>query len=323
MRAQYIVRRIGFAFLALFVAVTVNFAIFRAVPGDAVDALQCLRCDSSFRDFLRQSLGLDQPILVQYWHYLSGLLHGDLGMSLRTHSGVWSEIVGPLGNTIVMIALGYVVAMLVGTAVGVVAAWRRDTWVDKGGMWTSLTLNSLPPQWVGLILLLYVATAVGLPTSGIQDPLLGVLGDATPWQVISDRLVHMILPSTCIAIALVGNYALITRSSMLETLGEDYILTARAKGLTTGQAIRTHAFPNARLPLLTFAVMSAGFIVGGAITVEIVFSYPGIGLRMLQAIDQRDYPVLQGIFLILATSVITANLIADLLYSKMDPRVTE
>jgi peptide/nickel transport system permease protein len=221
-----------------------------------------------------------------------------------------------------MIALGTLFAIVLGLTVGVVTAWRRGTATDKLGQYTGLAFYSMPPQWLGLLMVLFVAGALGLPTSGIKDPILGILDDASTWDVIVDRLRHMILPALTIGLVLFGEYALITRSAMLETLGEDYVLTARAKGLSSWAIVRKHGLRNALLPIVTLVALSLGFIIGGFITIEYVFSYPGIGLAVVDAIDKRDYPVLQGAFLILTMSVIFFNLVADLLHFKLDPRVT-
>ena len=160
-----------------------------------------------------------------------------------------------------------------------------------------------------------------LPSSGISDPFLEFT-DPSTWEVILDRLEHMILPSLTLGLVLYGEYALIVRSAMLETLGEDYILTARAKGLANWSIVRHHAFRNALLPIMTLIALSLGYVVAGAILVEAVFSYPGIGLVTYEAIFSRDYPVLQGAFLILTLSVVVANYIADLLYFRLDPRIS-
>jgi ABC-type dipeptide/oligopeptide/nickel transport system permease component len=234
---------------------------------------------------------------------------------------VWDELWPSIKNTLPMVALGYLFAIFFGTIMGVIAAWRRGTIVDKAGLWTGLGFYSMPPQWLGLMIVLFVAGAVGLPTSGIKDPTLGILGDASTIDLIVDRLRHMILPSLTIGLVLYGEYALIVRSAMLETLGEDYVLTARAKGLSSWATVWKHGFRNALLPVVTLGALSLGFIIGGFITVEYVFSYPGIGLAIVEAIDQRDFPLLQGAFLLLAISVIFFNLIADLLYFRLDPRV--
>jgi ABC-type dipeptide/oligopeptide/nickel transport system permease component len=318
---DYIVKRILFALATVFAAVTLNFILFRAIPGDAVQALRCQHCTVQFKNALRQDLGLDKSKWAQYKLYLGNLAHGDLGKSVRSQRSVWDELWPSIKNTMPMIAMGYLFSIVFGTVVGVISAWRRGTLVDKAGLWTGLGFYSMPPQWLGLMIVLFVAGAVGLPTSGIKDPTLGILGDASSWDLIVDRLRHMVLPALTIGLVLYGEYALIVRSAMLETLGEDYVLTARAKGLSAWATVWRHGFRNALLPVVTLGALSLGYIIGGFITIEYVFSYPGIGLAIVESIDQRDFPVLQGAFLLLAISVIFFNLIADLLYFRLDPRV--
>ena len=200
-----------------------------------------------------------------------------------------------------------------------IAAWRRGTFADWGGLLSALVFYSLPTQWLGLMLLILFSGV--LPSSGISDPFIEFT-DPSTWEVILDRLEHMILPSLTLGLVLYGEYALIVRSSMLETLGEDYILTARAKGLANWSIVWHHAFRNALLPIVTLIALTLGYVVAGAILVEAVFSYPGIGLVTYEAIFSRDYPVLQGAFLILTLSVVVANYIADLLYFRLDPRIS-
>ena len=318
---DYIVKRVLFALVTVFAAVTLNFVLFRAIPGDAVQALRCQHCTVQFKNSLRRELGLDKSKWEQYKLYLQDLAHGDLGKSVRSQRSVWDELWPSIKNTMPMITLGYVFSIVLGTIVGVISAWRRGTIVDKAGLWTGLGFYSMPPQWLGLMIVLFLAGAVGLPTSGIKDPTLGILGDASTWDLIVDRLRHMVLPALTIGLVLYGEYALIVRSAMLETLGEDYVLTARAKGLSAWATVWRHGFRNALLPVVTLGALSLGYIIGGFITVEYVFSYPGIGLAIVESIDQRDFPVLQGAFLLLAISVIFFNLIADLLYFRLDPRV--
>jgi ABC-type dipeptide/oligopeptide/nickel transport system permease component len=318
---DYVAKRVLFAIATVLAAVTLNFILFRAVPGDAVQALRCQHCTLQFKNALRKELGLDKSKWEQYKRYLADLAQGDLGSSVRSQQPVWDELWPSIKNTLPMIALGYLFAIVLGTLVGVIAAWRRGTAVDKVGLWTGLGFYSMPPQWLGLMIVLFVAGAIGLPTSGIKDPTLGILGDASTLEIVVDRLRHMVLPALTIGLVLYGEYALIVRSAMLETLGEDYVLTARAKGLSSWATVWKHGFRNALLPIVTLGALSLGFIIGGFITVEYVFSYPGIGLAIVEAIEQRDYPLLQGAFLLLAISVIVFNLIADLLYFKLDPRV--
>ena len=321
--SDYVVKRVLFAIGTVFVAVTLNFVLFRSLSGDAVSALRCRTCTQDFKEFQRRQLGLDKSKWEQYQIYLVDLAHGDMGRSLRTEQPVRSILWEPMKNTVPMVALGTLFAIVFGIATGVIAAWRRGTAADKGALWGGLAFYSMPPQWLGLVIVLFVAGWLGLPTSGVKDPTLGILSDPSVFDVLIDRLEHMILPALTLGLVVFGQYTLIVRSAMLETLGEDYVLTSRAKGLSNWGTVWKHGFRNAMLPVITLVALSLGFIIGGAITVEYVFSYPGIGLLIVEAIDQRDYPVLQAAFLLLTLSVILFNLIADVLYFKLDPRVTE
>ncbi len=318
--ADYILKRAGYALLTVLLAITLNFILFRAAPGDAADALgRCRNCTADFKETLRAELGLDKSKLEQYGLYLKDLAQGDLGQSFVSQQPVWSELKGPLLNTLPMIALGTIFSIVFGVLVGVITAWRRGTFADWGGLSAGLVLYSLPTQWLGLMLI--IAFAGVLPVAGISDPFLE-FSDPSWWTVFVDRLKHMILPAMTLGLVLFGEYALITRSAILETLGEDYVLTGRAKGLSNWQIVRRHAFRNAMLPTVTLIALSLGYLVGGAILVEAVFSYPGIGLATYDAVFAKDYPVLQASFLILTLSVIFANFIADILYFKLDPRIS-
>lgn len=317
--ADYVIKRTVFALMTVFVAVTLNFIIFRAAPGDATTALRCRNCPIEFKEALREELGLDKTRLQQYGIYLKELAHGDLGRSFASRQPVTDELAGPIKNTIPMVLLGEVIAVFLGILTGVVAAWRRGTLVDSGSLGAALVFYSLPTQWLGLMLVILFAGT--LPISGIADPFIAFT-DPTWWETLKDRLAHMILPSATLGIVLYGSYALIVRSAMLETLGEDYILTARAKGLRNWTIVWRHAFRNALLPVVTLMAISLGYVVAGAILVEAVFSYPGIGLETYDAVFAKDYPIVQGAFLVLTLSVVLANFIADLVYFKLDPRIT-
>ena len=318
--ADYFLKRTLFAIVTVFVAITLNFIIFRATPGDAVTGLRCQFCTVEFKEQLRAELGLDQSKWEQYVIYLKSLAQGDMGRSFVTREPVVDEVLDPLLNTLPMIALGTAFAIVFGIVAGVVAAWRRGTFLDWGNLSFSLLFYSLPTQWLGLMLL--IAFAGTLPASGIADPFLEFT-DPSWWETFVDRLEHMVLPAATIGIVLFGEYALIVRSSLLEALSEDYVLTARAKGLRNFAIVWKHAFRASLLPVATLIALSAGYLVAGAILVEAVFSYPGIGLVTYDAVAERDYPVLQGAFLILTLSVVIANYVADLLYFKLDPRIAE
>jgi ABC-type dipeptide/oligopeptide/nickel transport system permease component len=318
--ADYFLKRTLFALVTVFVAITLNFIIFRAAPGDAVTGLRCQFCTVEFKEQLRAELGLDKSKWEQYWLYLQDLAQGDMGRSFVTREPVTDELIDPLLNTLPMIALGTVFAIVFGIITGVIAAWRRGTFLDWGNLSFSLLFYSLPTQWLGLMLLIFFAGT--LPVSGISDPFLEFT-DPSWWEVFVDRLKHMVLPAATIGIVLYGEYALIVRSSLMEALSEDYVLTARAKGLRNWAIVWKHAFRASLLPVATLIALSLGYLVAGAILVEAVFSYPGIGLVTYDAVFERDYPVLQGAFLILTLSVVVANYVADLLYFKLDPRIAE
>ena len=319
---EYVVRRILFAFATIFVAATLNFVIFRAAPGDATTAMRCLACTDEVRAQVRQELGLDKSKFQQYVIYLKDLAHGDFGRSFQNRQPVLPQLWEPLKNTLPMLLLGTLFSIVFGLITGVVAAWRRGTLPERLSVWVGLAFFSLPTQWLGIMLILYAAGPLGLPTNGISDPYLS-FSNPSVWAEFTDRLSHMVLPALTLGLVLFGEYTLIVRSAMLETLGEDYVLTARAKGLKNWTIVRKHAFRNSLLPITTLIFISLGFITAGAILIEAVFNYPGIGLLTYQSVFQKDYPMLQGAFLVITSTVVIANLIADLLYIKLDPRIVE
>jgi peptide/nickel transport system permease protein len=227
------------------------------------------------------------------------------------------ELRRDLGNTIPMLA-GTLLAILLWMVTGVLAAWRRGTAVDHAGVAVALGFYSLPTQWLGLMLILLFAGT--LPTGGRSDEF---LTDPSFMQHWLDVGKHMLLPAVTVALTLYGEYTLIVRSAMLETLGEDYILTARAKGLAPWTVVRRHALRNALLPTATLIALSLGYIVAGQILIEVVFSWPGIGRATYEAVLVRDYPMLQGVFLVFTLTIVALNLLADLLYVRLDPRIRE
>ncbi len=321
----YVAKRTVFALLTIFAAISVNFVLFRGLPGDAVSGLRCRQCTVEFKEAQRVELGLDRPLVAQYGLYIKDLAWGDLGSSLRSpHPSVWSTLWAPIKRTVPMILLGTIFSVIIGVGVGLLAAWRRGSLIDRAATGAALAAYSMPTQWLALLFVLYVSGWLGLPTSGVKDPdieLAQLLGDVSGWSVFVDQIKHMIMPGLTIGIVFAGDYAIITRSALIETLGDDYVLTARAKGLAPWRIIRSHALRNAALPIVTLVALSLGTVVGGVLVVEYVFSYSGIGLTIVQAIEQRDYPVLQGAFLLLTVGVVMANLVADLLYPRLDPRV--
>jgi ABC-type dipeptide/oligopeptide/nickel transport system permease component len=317
--ADYVIKRTLFALITVFVAITMNFALFRLAPGDAVSNLSRVpHATPETRLAIKKQFGLDKSKGQQYALYLKQLVHGNMGVSFANSQPVTSNLRTAIANSIPMVLLGTLFAIVVGTLTGVMAAWRRGTPLETASVTTALGFYSMPTHWLGLMLVILFAGI--LPTGGMTDEF---LIDPSWWTHVKDVITHMALPSLTLGLVLYGEYTLIVRSAMLETLGEDYILTARAKGLHPWTIVRRHALRNALLPIATLVALSLGYIVAGAILIETVFSWPGIGRAVYDAVLARDYPMLQGAFLILTVSVVFFNLLADLLYFKLDPRITQ
>jgi peptide/nickel transport system permease protein len=317
--ADYVIKRTAFAAITVFVAVTINFALFRLVPGSAVSNFSRVpHATAETRKAIAREFGLDKSRGRQYVIYLRQLVHGNMGVSYANQQPVSHNLWVALKNTLPMVALGTAFSIFFGTLTGVLAAWRRGTAVEGATVTSALAFYSMPTHWLGLMLVILFAGI--LPTGGMTNDF---LIDPSWWTHIRDVLSHMVLPSLTLGLVLYGEYTLIVRSALLETLGEDYILTARAKGLRPWAIVRKHALRNALLPIATLVALSLGYIVAGAILVETVFSWPGIGRATYDAVLARDYPMLQGAFLFLTVSVVFFNLLADLLYFKLDPRITQ
>jgi ABC-type dipeptide/oligopeptide/nickel transport system permease component len=317
--ADYVIKRVGFALLTVLIAVTINFALFRLAPGSAVTNLARVpHATPETRLALKRQFGLDKSKLAQYGIYLKQLARGNLGVSFENSQPVRNNLKTALINTLPMVLLGTIFAIVIGTLTGVLAAWRRGTAVEAASVTSALGFYSMPTHWLGLMLVI-LFTGI-LPTGGMSNDF---LVNPSFWTHLKDLASHIALPSLTLGLVLYGEYTLIVRSAMLETLGEDYILTARAKGLRPGAILRKHALRNAMLPIATLVALSLGYIVAGAILVETVFSWPGIGRAVYDAVLARDYPMLQGAFLLLTVSVVFFNLVADLLYFKLDPRITQ
>jgi len=317
--ADYVLKRLVFAVLTVFIAVTINFALFRLAPGSAVTNLARVpHATPQTRLALKRQFGLDKSKFQQYVIYLQQLAHGNLGISFANSQPVSANLRTALINTIPMVFLGTLFAIVLGTITGIISAWRRGTKAEGASIVTALTFYSMPTHWLGLMLVILFAGV--LPTGGMSNEFLINPSFTTH---VRDLAEHIALPALTLGLVLYGEYTLIVRSAMLETLGEDYVLTARAKGLKPWAVLRRHALRNAMLPITTLIALSLGYVVAGAILIETVFSWPGIGRAVYDAVLQRDYPMLQGAFLVLTISVVFFNLIADLLYFRLDPRITE
>jgi peptide/nickel transport system permease protein len=323
MGSRYLIRKVVGACLTIFMIVILNFVLFRMMPGSPDRIL--LRNPNVTADAMaaaRIRWGLDKPLIPdQLVDYLESTASGDLGFSFKFHGEPVTDVLaGRIWPTVILFGLGEVLAIIFGLALGAYSGWRRGGPIDYIGNGVSLILYSMPYFVIGILIL--GVFAIGLhwfPTSGMLT--VGGSGDVSFPSQLLDFLGHLALPVTTVAIGLIGQYSILMRSSVIETLGEDYITTARGKGLTSGRILRSHALPNALLPAVTLIAINLGYVIGGAITVEVVFNWPGLGTLTVTALEARDYPVLQGIFLLLSISVVVANLIADLIYGRLDPRV--
>lgn len=311
------------AVITLLMVAVLNFILFRIVPGDPAKLLLAGARSSVTAEQMeaqRQAWGLDRPLFPdQVADYLSATLHGDFGYSFKFRGRhVADLILERLPATIALVGLAQFIAILCGVMLGLYAGWRRGGVADHIATGTSLALYSTPSFWLGMLLVVIFSTALGwLPGYGAYSP-----GAATgSLGLFRDYLRHLTLPVAAVALGLIGQYVVVARAAMSDVVTEDYMVTARAKGLTNGQMLMRHAFRNAMLPVVTLISLNLGYVVAGAITVEAVFAWPGIGGLTVEALNARDYPVLQGIFLLLGTSIVVANLVADLAYSVLDPRV--
>jgi peptide/nickel transport system permease protein len=319
---RYLARRVVAALLTILFIVLLNFVLFRMMPGSPERILG--RNPNVTPEILaakRAQWGLDKPVFPdQFVAYIGSTARGDLGFSFVARGRSVVEVLGQrLGPTLLLFGLGEVIAIVVGLGLGAYSGWKRGGVIDHVGNAVSLLLYSTPYFLLGMALLLIFATALGwFPTFGMLS---AGATYASPLDKLADLGRHLVLPVATVALGLIGQYAIVMRSSIVETLSEDYVTTARAKGLRDDQVLRRHALPNAMLPTVTLVAINLGYVVAGAITVEVVFNWPGLGTLTVEALSARDYPVLQGIFLLLSVSVVLANLAADLLYGVLDPRV--
>ena len=332
-RGNFILRKIGFAVLTLCAVIVFNFVLFRILPGDPVKLIiHSPRMTREAQDRIRANFGLDKPVWFdaerlregdplgafdsQFTAYIRNLFRGDLGVSFATRQDVSVLLRERVWRTVVLVLGGDVIAIVAGMTLGLIAAWKRGTRLDASVLLGALFSWALPTFFLGIILL--ILARGWLPVGGMVTPGLKPEDGLEYWLDVGK---HLILPTITMAVVFTGEYILIMRSGVMEVLTQDYILTAKAKGLSTLRVLRDHALKNAMLPMVTMIALTFGYTVGGAIQVETVFSWPGLGRLMYEAVQKRDYPVLQGAFLLLAVSVIVANLLAEILYSVLDPRV--
>jgi peptide/nickel transport system permease protein len=319
MQVAYLLKRIGSALVTIFLVFSFDFYLFRILPGDPFALLfRGVNLTPEQMKNLRAQFGLDQSLWVQYLVYLRNTVSGNFGISYQTRVPV-SELVFPaLMNTVILLLSATAIAICAGIMIGMIAAWRRGTKVEIAMSGTTLVLYCMPTFWLGLMLMVIGVIYLGLPVSGMSSVMVqpGILSHSV------DLLRHMALPLATLVLGLTGQYVLVMKGALLNVLTEDYMVTARAKGISKRKLMWDHGFRNAILPMVTLMALNIGLSFGGAIQTETIFSWPGIGILIYNAILARDYPVLQGCFLVIAVAVIFANLIADLIYPLVDPRVT-
>jgi peptide/nickel transport system permease protein len=318
---SYIARKTVYLLITLFAIIAFNFFLFRIMPGDPSRILVPRTNDEELRRQVIAKFGLDKPLSEQFVHYLYQVFTLDFGFSVTYAKNVpINDLLGPpIFNTVLLLGIGTALAIWLGVMLGRAAAWRRGKFADTFGMAFALTFYSMPTFLFALIMVMvFGGTLRWFPLGG---PYSMNYSQMDLISKIGDRLYHLVLPVTAFTIEVMAEYALIMRNSLTDVLTEDYIITARAKGLSNRAILHDHAMRNAMLPVVTVAAISFGWAIGGDIMVEIVFNYKGLGLLTWDAVSLRDFPVLQAIFLIMSITVLVGNFIADLIYMYLDPRV--
>lgn len=307
----YVLRRVLLTVPTVLGTSILVFLILHLAPGDPALIVAGPTAPPEVVANIRTQLGLDQPVLIQYWRYISNALRGDLGRSILSRRPVSEEVAGAFVNTFELVIAARIWSLLVAIPIGVVAAVKRRSVFDKLTMVTALLGLSLPIFWIGLMAIWLFAFQLGwLPVSGRGGPL---------WSI--DGLRHLVLPALTLGGIQIPALARLTRSSVLEALSQDYIRTARAKGLAERFVVAKHALKNALLPVVTIIGLQFAGLLGGAVVTETIFSWPGLGRLAVTAILTRDFPMVQGTILVAAVTFVTINLLVDLLYAVLDPRI--
>lgn len=321
---EYVLRRLGFYALAAWASLTFNFVLPRLMPGDPGDALAAQlqgRVPPETLAAMEEAYGLsDDPIWQQYFAYLGNVFRGEFGVSTSSFPApVLQVIQTALGWTLLVGGTAVIIAFLAGTFLGMVAAWRRGSWADSFLPPFLQLIGSFPYFWLAMLALFFLGFQWG------QFPLRHAYSDTLSpsfsLEFFSSVLYHLILPAGTIVLVSLGGWVLSMRNAMITTLSEDYVTMAEAKGLSQRRVMFSYAARNAMLPNLTQFGMALGFVIGGSLITEIVFAYPGLGYQLITAVQRLDYPLMQGIFLMITFAVLAANLIVDLLYVRLDPRV--
>jgi peptide/nickel transport system permease protein len=316
---RFILRKVVAAALTIAVIVCANFFIFRMAPGDPVRMMfRDPRVSAESLELMKQKFGLDKPLSGQFVAYVKNLAQGDLGLSFSQRKPVLEVLWARIPNTLLLVVTALTIAIVLGVILGAVAGWLSGTKFDTFILTASVTMYSIPTFALGIILLLIFAYLLPIfPLGGISTPASGYEG----FELVTDIGWHMFLPAFSIIIWYVGEYVILTRSSMIDAMGQEYITTAWAKGLKKYKILKNHALRNALLPVITISGVNLAFAAAGVIEAETVFAWPGVGRLTYDAVSQRDYPLLQGVFMLFAFAIVLANLAIDLIYGYIDPRI--
>ena len=311
---RFLLSRAAGAFVVLMAKSFVIFALIGLMPGDPVDLLMNANPDATPEDIahLRQLYGVDTPIFERYWHWLTAAVHGDFGFSRLQHRPVWDIVIPALGNTIVLTATAFTIATVIAITLGTIAALKRGTWIERAIGLLAYTGISIPAFWLGLMLIYLFAVILGwLPAGGMPRPEEGIR------RIFS----HLALPVLTLVIVEIGAPTRYARAAMLEVLGQDYIRTARAKGLSSRRLILKHALRNAMIPVVTIIALGMGNLFSGALLTETIFAWRGMGRLILEAIMGNDYNLALVCLLFTTAAILLANILADVAYTKLDPRI--
>ena len=320
----YFLKRVAYTVVLVLLVIAVNFAIFMLMPGDPAERLvnRFMLGRADIIESLLKQWGFDQPLHIRFAKYVENMFTGQFGYSYRSGQPVASEAWDRLGNTLILVVPPEIIATIAGVILGALAASKRGKWFDNISVSASLMLYALPVFWIAMMLILVFSLQLGWLPSGNQFPDFWLLYPPTTiLQNLGTRLMHLLLPWITLFLISWGAYVLMTRASVLEAITEDYVVTARAKGLKERTVLFKHALRNAMLPIITEIAITFGFTLSGAIITEEVFKYPGLGQWIWRAIEFNDFPVLQCIFFLIAICVILANFVADLTYGFIDPRI--
>jgi peptide/nickel transport system permease protein len=323
---KFIAKKLALYLFIAWAAITLNFLIPRLMPGDPItmilNKIDGATTDPASLEALKLAFGIsDAPLIIQYFEYLGSLLSGNLGISISNYPVPVTEIIAStLPWTVGLIGVTTIVSFVLGTSIGIVLAWRRGSWSD--GLLPALTFfNALPYFWMALILVLvFAVTLHWFPLSGGYD---NTLEPGWTWEFAGSVIQHALLPAITIVLASFAGWVMGMRNMMITVLGEDYVSLAQAKGLRKRTVMFRYAARNAILPSITSFAIAIGAVVSGSMLTEVIFNYPGIGYALFQGVQNQDYPLMQGMFLVISLTVILANLIADILYVFLDPRTRQ